>query len=162
MPAHHHGDNLAQCAVGNLLLGVGEFRIEPLRIADGEFEPSALGERDQLVGFPQLHRDRLLQEHVLAGFEAVAGDRVMVLLRRGADIDHGNVGVLDDVAVIERRAGRLGERFDLGEAIRADLANVQLVDQRRARERLGADAAAPAGADHCRFDALHAGYPFQF
>jgi hypothetical protein len=32
------------------------------------FRIVALGEHDQLVGFPQLERDRLLQHHVLAAF----------------------------------------------------------------------------------------------
>ena len=155
MPAHHHRDDLAQRAVGDLLLGVGELRVEPLRIADGEFEPAAFGERDQLVRLPQLERDRFLQQHVLAGFEAVARDRVMVLLRRGADIDHGNVRVLDDVVVVERGGRGPRQRLDLGQPVGADFADMQLVDQRRARERLRADAAAPAGADHCHFDSLH-------
>jgi hypothetical protein len=105
---------------------------------------------------PQLHRDRFFQEHVLAGFETVARDRVMVLLRRGADIDHGNVRVLDDVLVVERRGCGPGERLYLGEAIRADFADVQLVHQRGARQRFRADAPAPTGADHCDFDLLHA------
>jgi hypothetical protein len=52
MPAHHHGNDLAERAVGDLLLGVGEFRIEALRIADGELEPAAARNGDQLVGLP--------------------------------------------------------------------------------------------------------------
>ena len=160
MPAHHHRDHLAERAVGDLLLGVGELGVEALRIADGELEPAALGERDQLVRLPQLHRDRLFQQHVLAGLEAVARDREMGLLRRGADIDHGDVRVLDDVLVVERRGRRLGERLHLGQAVGADFADVQLVHQRGARQRLRADAAAPAGADHCDFDLFHALSPF--
>jgi hypothetical protein len=97
---------------------------------------------------------------VLAGAQAVAGDRKVVLLRGGADIDHRDVGVADDVLVFECRGRRLGQRLDLGQPVRADLADVQLVDQGRARERLGTDAAAPAGADHCDFDLFHEGTPF--
>ncbi len=152
---YHHADDFSQRAVGDLLLGVGELGIESLRIADRKFEAAAPGKRDQLVRLPQLHRDRLLQQHVLAGFEAIARDRVMVLLRRGADVDHGNIGVLHDVTVIERGGCRLGQRLDLGQTVGADFADVQFVDQRRARECLGANAAAPAGADHCNFNCLH-------
>src|SRR5205823_1337779 len=128
---------------------------EALRIADGEFEAATPGKRDQLVRLPQLHRDRLLQQHVLAGFEAIARDRVMVLFRRGADIDHGYIGIVHDLAVIERGGRRLSQRLDLDQTVGADFADVQFVDQRGARKRLGANAAAPAGADHCDFDTLH-------
>src|SRR5215467_1424028 len=94
---------------------------------------------------------------MLAGSEAVARDREMRLLGRGADIDHRDRRVLDDVLIIERGGRRLGERFDLGQTIGADLADMQLVDQRRARERLGADTAAPAGADDRDFNLFHLG-----
>src|SRR5215472_10399277 len=94
---------------------------------------------------------------MLAGSEAVARDRKMRLLGRGADIDHRDRRVLDDILVVERGGRRLGERFDLGQTIGADLADMQLVDQRRARERLGADTAAPAGADDRDFYLFHLG-----
>src|SRR5215470_7799514 len=92
---------------------------------------------------------------MLAGSEAVARDREMRLLGRGADINHRDRRVLDDVLVVERGGRRLGERLDLGQTVRADLADMQLVDQRRARERLGADTAAPAGADDRDFNLFH-------
>ena len=157
--ADHHRHHLAERAVGDLLLGEGELGVEALRIADRELEAAAPRQRDQLVRLPQLDRDRLFEQHMLAGFQAVAGDRIVVLLRRGADIDHRDVRVAHDVLVVERRGRGPGERLDLGQAVRADLADVQLVHQRRARQRLGADAAAPAGADHRGFDLLHRRFP---
>ena len=42
MPAHQHGNDIAERAVGNLLFGKSDFRIEALRIADGEFQIIAL------------------------------------------------------------------------------------------------------------------------
>ena len=146
--------------VGDLLPRVGDLGIEALRIADGELHPGALGERNELIGLEQLHRDRLFQQHVLAGAQAVPGYREMGVLRRGADVDDADALVRDDVAVVERRGRRIGERLDLGEPIGADFADVQLLAQRRARQRFGADAAAPAGPDHCRFEEFHQGLSF--
>ena len=85
MPADQHRHDLAERAVDDLLLGVGDLGVEALRIADGEFQVVALGEHDQLVGLPQFQRDRLFQHHVLAGLQAVARDRIVVGLRRGRD-----------------------------------------------------------------------------
>ena len=98
------------------------------------FSRAAFGECDQLVGFPQLERDRFFQQDVLAGAQAVARDRIMVLLRRGADIDDGDIRVLDDVLIVERRGRGLGQRLDFRQAVGPDFADVQLVDQRRARQ----------------------------
>ena len=161
MAADQYGHDFAERAVLDLLLGEGDFRIETLRIADGELQVVALGEHDQLVGLPQFERDRLFQQYVLAGAQAVASDRIVVGFRRRRDVDDRNVVVLDDVLVVERRGGGLGQRLHLGEPVRPDLADVQLVAQRRARQRLGADAAAPAGADHCSFNGFH-GIPWIF
>lgn len=155
MPADHDGNHIAQRAVSDLLLGVGEFRIEALRVADGELEAPAPGQRDQLVGLPELQRYRLLQEHVLAGAQAIARDRIMILLRRGADIDDGDIRVLDDVLIIEGCCGGPRQRLDLRQAVGPDLTDVELVDQRRARQRLRPDAPAPSRADHCDFDPFH-------
>ncbi len=155
MTAHQHGDNLAERAVGDFLLGESDLRIEPLRIADGELQVVALGRHDQLVGFPQLERDRLFQQHVLSGAQAVARDREVVRFRRGRDVDDRDVLVLDDVPIVERGGRGFGQRLHLGEAFGPDFADVQLVHQRGARQRLRTDASAPAGADHCRFNLLH-------
>ena len=162
MPAHHHRDHVAERAVGDFLLGVGEFGVEALRIADGEFHLVALGELDQLVGFPQFERDRLFQEHVLAGFQAVLGDRIVVGFRRGRNIDHRNVRILDDVLVIERRGRRPRQLLHLRQPVGPDFADVQFVDQRGTRQRLRSDAAAPAGADHRSFNSFHRTSSFLF
>ncbi len=162
MPAHHHRDHVAKRAVGDFLLGEGEFGVEALRIADGEFHLVALGDFDQLVGFPQFERDRLFQEHVLAGFQAILGDRIVVGFRRGRDVDHRDVRVLDDVVVVERRGRRARQRFHLGQTVGADFADVQFVHQRRTRQRLRSDAAAPAGADHRDFNSFHRTCSFLF
>src|ERR1700722_6210886 len=79
----------------------------------------------------------------------------MRVLRRGADVDDADVSVRDDVAVVEGRGRGIGERLALGEAVGADFADVQLLAQRRARQRFGADAAAPAGPDHRGFEELY-------
>ena len=135
MPADQHRHHLAERAVDDLLLGVGDLGVEALRIADGEFQVVALGEHDQLVGFPQLERDRLLQHHVLAGAQAVARDRVVVRFRRGRDEHHRDVVVVDDVLVVgvavaglysaftsARRSGRMSQRCSLStSAVRASV-----------------------------------------
>ena len=104
-------------------------------------------------------RDRLFQHHVLAGLQAVAADRIVVGFRRGRDIDHRDVRVVDDVVVVERRRRRLVERLHLGEPVGPDFAQVQFVDQRRARQRLRPRAADPADADHRRFNRFHLTFP---
>jgi hypothetical protein len=155
MPADHDRHGLAQRAIGDRLAGVSDFGVEALRIADGEFEIAALRRGDEFVGLEQFHGDRLFQEHVLAGAQTVAGDRKVGVFRRGADIDDGDVRIGEDVAVIQRRGRRMGQRRDLGEPVRPDFADMQLAAQRRARQRLGADASAPAGADDGGFKQVH-------
>ncbi len=113
------------------------------------------GDRDQFVRLEQLHGDRLLQQHMFPGPQAIARDRKVRVLRRGADIDRADVCIAHDILVVERCACRIGEGLDLGQAVRADLADMELPAQRRARQRFGADAAAPAGADHCGFGSVH-------
>ena len=81
MPAHHGTHRLAQRAVGDAFLDVGLLRIEALGVADGEFALAAPRDLDELVGLVHLHRDRLLEEDVLAGEEAGAGHRVVRRLR---------------------------------------------------------------------------------
>src|SRR5258706_551342 len=73
--------------VANRLPHVGALGIEALRVADGELEAAFAGELDQFVGFRELERDRLLEEHVLAGGEAVARHREVRRLGRGGDVD---------------------------------------------------------------------------
>ena len=162
MPAHHHRHHVAERAVGDLLLGESEFGVEALRIADGEFHLVALGNLDQLVGFPQLERDRFFQQHVLAGLQAILGDRIVVGFRGGRNIDHRDVRVLDDVLVVERRRRRVRELFHLRQPVGPDFADVQFVHQRRTRQRLRSDPAAPAGADHRDFNSFHRTSSFDF
>src|SRR5262245_1355712 len=96
---------------------------------------------------------------MLAALEAVARDRIVVRFRRGRDVDDRDVRVVDDVLVVQRRGRRLPELFDLGEPVRLDVAQVQLVDQRGARQRLRAQTADPANADATDFNTLHGTLP---
>ena len=89
-----------------------------------------------VVGLPQLERDRLFQQHVLAGLEAIARDRIMRWTRAWSRCETtDDRSVLDDVAVVERRGCRVGQLLDLGQAVGPDLTDVQLVDERGARQR---------------------------
>src|SRR5258708_34621879 len=67
VPADERAHRLADGAVADQLPHVGVLRVEALRIADGELEVFAFGELDQFIGLGELERDRLLEEHVLAG-----------------------------------------------------------------------------------------------
>src|SRR5689334_3417109 len=83
----------------------------------------------------------------------------MVALWSGADIDDKDVGVIQYVRVIESRGHGFRQGLHFGEAVRPDLADMQLVDERRARQRLRADTAAPARPDHRGFDLFHFNLP---
>ncbi len=155
MPAHQNRHHLAERAVDDLLLGVGDLLVEALRIADGEFQVVALGDRDQLVGFPKLQRDRLLQHHVLAGAQAVARDRIVVRFRRGRDEHHRDVVVVDDVLIVERRGRGPIARLQFRQPVRLDVAEVELVHQRRPGEGLDPRSPDPTYADCTDFDLLH-------
>ena len=63
----------------------------------------------------------------LPALQAVARDRIVVGLRRGRDEHHRDVVVLDDVLVVERRGRGPVARLQLGEPVRLDVADVQLV-----------------------------------
>jgi len=58
------------------------------------------GDLDQFVGLEQFERDRLFQEHVLAGPEAIARDRIVVGFRRRRDVDDLDAVVVEDVAIV--------------------------------------------------------------
>ena len=58
--------------------------------ADDEQLAGALGRRDDRLGILERERDRLLQQHVLAGGECALGG-LAVLRRRQADVDHVDV-----------------------------------------------------------------------
>src|SRR5207302_997064 len=75
---------------------------------DGELEVFALGQLDQLIGLGKLERDRLLEEHVLAGGEEVARHRIVRALWRCGNVDRLEVGLRNQVLVILRRQARAG------------------------------------------------------
>ena len=52
MTTDQYRHDLAKRAVDNLLFGVSNFRVEALRITDGELQTVAFGEQDEFVGFP--------------------------------------------------------------------------------------------------------------
>ena len=60
---------------GQLVRDGEDHGVEPLQVADLQHEPLARGERDQLARLVGRRRDRLLDQHVGAGGEEVAGDR---------------------------------------------------------------------------------------
>ncbi len=68
-------------------------------------------------------------------------------LRRSRDIDGFDVRVLEQLAVVGNRTLRPGRLGDIGEPLGADLGEMQALGQRMGGASLGADAAAPAGAD---------------
>src|SRR5260370_557782 len=59
MSAHQNADGLADRTVADALFDVSELRIEPLRIADREFEPIGAGDGDKFVSLFELQRDWL-------------------------------------------------------------------------------------------------------
>ena len=66
------------------------------------FRLRVVGERDELVGLVERERDRLLQKHVLAGFQRSLGHWVVKMLRSGRDDDGVDAKVLDDVFPVGR------------------------------------------------------------
>ena len=133
VPAHHYRHRLAQRAVGDLLLGVGDSGVEALRVADREFEIAAPGNLDQFVGLEQFECDRLFEEHMLAGLEAITRDRIMVGFGCGRNIDDLDLLVPDDVAIVGSCRCGIGQCLYLGQPVRSYLTEVQLVDDRGAR-----------------------------
>ncbi len=155
MPADHHRNRFAQRAVGQLLLGIGEFCIEALRIADGELDVVALCNGDQFIGFVKFKRDRLFQQHMLAGLQAIARDRIMRVLRRGRDIDDLHRIILDDVLVIRCRDSGIGELLDFLQPVRADVADMQLFSPADSARVFRRESPAPSGADDSDFDRFY-------
>ena len=136
--------------LGQRLLGV-----EPLRVADGELERRPLGQRDQLVGLVERERDRLLQQHVLAGLEGGLGDRVVGRLRRGRDHHRLDVGVGHQLLPVVGGGGRVGLACHLGQPLRLDLGQVERPHERALGGGDGADATAPTRSDHGYIDLTH-------
>jgi hypothetical protein len=147
--------------VGDALLNVGLLRVEALGIADGELEVLAPRDVEQFVGLAQLHGDGLFQEHVLAGQQAVARHGVMGGLRRRGNVDRVDLLHVEKLAPLGRGLARVGGGGHLGEPSRVDLGDVEAVDQGVGGAGIGADAAAPAGADDADVDPAH-GLPQDF
>ena len=103
----------------------------------------------------QFYRNRFLQKHMLAGQQTLAGHRVVVRLRRGRD----DVGIdlvdFEKIPVICSRGLCAGGLRNLGETVRLDFCNVQILNNRMSGTGLGAYSAAPAGADDSNIDLLH-------
>jgi len=131
------------------------FGIEALRVADREFQVLLLGESDQLVGLGELHRDGLLEEHVLARREAVARDRVVRGFRGGRDVHGLDLTVVEQPAIVGDRALGACDLRHLGEALGADLREVQALGQGMGGAGLGTYAAAPARTDDGDSDLFH-------
>ena len=148
--AHQRAHRTAERAVLDAALDVGVLGIEALRITDREFELPPAGDGNQVVGFVQLHRDRLFEEHVLARKQALARDGVVGGLGRGRNQDGVDGGDFQQIAIVGRRRARIRLLRDFREPLGPRFRDVQLVDEGIGRARLGADAAAPAGADDGR------------
>ncbi len=87
-------------ARGRQLAGHGQDHgIEPLQVAHLQHQPVAGGKRDELACLVRRGGDRLLDQHVSAGCEEVAGDRVVQRSRRR---DADGVDAADELAVIRK------------------------------------------------------------
>ncbi len=153
--AHRPADR----AVADALAHVGVFRVEALRVADGELEVSLLRQVDQFVGLRELDGDRLFEEQVLARGEHVARDRVMRAFRRRRYVDRFYFLRLQKLLVV--RGGGFGPCFpgNLRQPLLVCFRHMQAAHQRMRRQGLRPDAAAPAGADHCHSNGFHADAP---
>jgi hypothetical protein len=155
MAADQGADRLAQGAVLEALSHIGVLRIEALGIADREFQAVVPRQIDQFVGLLQGQRQRLLQEHVLARAQAVAGHGKVGRLRgRGDEIGVDGVDRQQLLVVVRRRLGA-GVLGDLVKALGLDLGDMQFVDQRAVGAGIGTDSPAPAGTDDADVDPFH-------
>src|SRR5581483_4024050 len=145
--ADQGGDGLADAAIVDGALDVGEFGVEALRIADGEEQVSGAGKRDQIVGFFQLERDGLFEEHVLPGQDAFPGDGIMRGFRSGGNEDGIDGAVFEEHAVIGCGGDGVSEIGHFFKALRFNFGDVQVADERIFRAGLRADSSAPAGSD---------------
>ena len=153
--AHERADRPADRALGDRLLDECMLGIEALRVADRELETAAVRNCDQLVGLMQFNRDRLFEEHVLSGKQAVACHRIVRALRRSRDIDRLDFLDLEQFAVVRGSGAWAGGLRDLGQAFRTRFGDMQASHQRVTGARLGTNTAAPAGANDCDFHGFH-------
>ena len=78
-------------------------------MSDLQHQAPLLGERDELVGFSERRRDRLLDEQMQTVFQAVARHAVMAIGRHG---DDRGIRLAENLAIVGQRGGAelLGER----------------------------------------------------
>src|SRR5262249_49763296 len=153
--ADQRADRLADGAVLDRALDVGELRIEPLGVADGEEEALRSREGDELVGFGEGERDRFFQEDVLAREQALLRHRMVGGLGRGADQDRVEIARPEELAGVGGGGGRARPGGDGFGPRPVDLGEVEISNQGGSPARLGPDRAAPAGADDADVDRLH-------
>jgi len=153
--AHQAGHHLADAAAADGLAQERHARVEALRVADRELEAALARDADQLVRLGGGLRQRLLDEHVLAGEQRLAGERIVRAFRGGRDDDRVDRRIGQQLAVVEGRGRRIGLGGDFGEPVGPDLGDVQPGHLRACRAGVGANAAAPAGADDADVDLLH-------
>src|SRR5581483_2511098 len=122
---------------------------------NGELQVFGFCKGNQLVRLGKLHRDRLLEEHVLARHQALPRHGEVRVLGSGGDVDRLDLLQLQELVVVLGRALRAGFLPHLLQPRGVDVGDVQRADERMPGERLGADAAAPARADHGDFDGFH-------
>ena len=156
VPAHQRAHRPTDRPVTDRFSDVGELGIEPLRIADGEFELALARRGDELIGFGKGQRKRFFEEYVLAGGETLARHRIVRRFRSGRDDQRFNLRVGDQLPIVGHRRAGAGRARHLGEPLGANLRQVQTADQRTRRAGPRADTAAPARADDADADLPHA------
>src|SRR5262249_53877305 len=93
-------------------------------------------------------RDGLFEKHVLARLEELLRHRKVQVLRRGRNVDRVDAFAVEELAVVGGRGRRTNFRLHLLEPVFLDLGEVELLHLPLHGERLGADGAGPADADH--------------
>jgi len=128
--AYQRGDGLADGAVLERPLHIGELGVEALRIADGEEQILLLGQRYQLLGFPELQRDGLFRGTRACRRACFLWRWDSAWARGWSRSDRIDGLVLKQLAVVGGRGDRLGLVGDFLEAVFLDLGDVKLVDPR--------------------------------
>ena len=162
VPAHQSADRLADGPVTDAFFDVSVFRVEPLRIADGEFELAGAGDGNKFVRFFEFERDWFFKKHVLAGSEKIPGHRKVCRLGRRTDKNSGNLLVLQQGMIIA--GGRFGadRARNLPQPLGTILGDVDASHQRIGGTGLGANTTAPTGANDGHVDLIHLCSPTRF
>ena len=151
-------EDLAEPALQDLLLGQHPAALVAARVADADLGAGALRCLDDGVGVGQRERQRLLDEHGLAGLQRLHHGLAMVVLGRGDE--HGiDGGMLDGGEVVG--GGEIGAdalRQDVGLVLLA-IGDGEKIHAGMRRRQAGAQRADAAAADHGDADGLH---PFIF